>query len=383
MVGPLTGTAAVTGNRFTAIGKSPKTGCWGDANCGGTFGPALKFSGYDGILFVGKAKTPVYLLIDDGEVRLYSASPYWGNGADIEKAIKKNHGTDFEVAWIGVAGENKSLIAAIMNNEARAAARSGLGAVMGSKNLKAVAARGKKSVSIADSEGLKRYVVKAMNDAREANSPAYQLFTTFGTSGLPGGSAMNGDSPVKNWKSAGIVEFVDANKISDVAYNKYLLSRTGCWHCLSVCSGLLKVANGEFATDGPHTHRPEYETIAAFGSNLLVDEIEVIIKANDLCNHYGMDTIAAGGTIGFAMECFERGILTLKDTDGLDLSWGNGRAVIELIKLMAERRGIGGILEDGVPQLLRRLAEGPKSLLFTCTVRKELCTIRVSLLEWR
>jgi len=172
--------------------------------------------------------------------------------------------------------------------------------VMGSKNLKAVAVAGTQKVPVADEAGLNAYVTESMRAAKAENSPAYQLFTTFGTSGLAAASAMNGDSPVKNWAGSGEVDFPGASKVSDVALDKYRVRRTGCWHCAISCGAYLSVPDGPYATAGAYEHRPEYETLAAFGSMLLMDDTEAMLKVNELCNRAGMDTIAAGTTIAFS-----------------------------------------------------------------------------------
>lgn len=353
--GPLTGTHAITGNRFTAVGKSPKTGTWGDANCGGNFGPALKFSGYDAVFFSGISSEPVYLYIRDGNAELRDATPYWGNGADIEAELTKVLGDDVRVAWIGEAGENKNLMASIMNDNGRAAARSGLGAVMGSKNLKAVAVAGSQEVPVADDEALKELVSRLMRNAREENSPAYQLFTTFGTSGLAAQSAWSGDSPVKNWAGTGEIDFPGAGKISDVAYKPYEVRRSGCWRCAIRCGAHLSVSEGPYATEGAYQHRPEYETIAAFGSMLLMDDLEALLKINELCNRFGMDTISVGSTVAFAIECFENGIIDIEQTHGLELKWGNAPAIVETVRQIGKRVGFGAILADGSAKAAERI----------------------------
>lgn len=355
--GPLTGTRAITGNRFTVVGKSPKTGTWGDANCGGNFGPALKFSGYDAIYFRGISPKPVYLYVRDGKAEIRDATPYWGNGVDVEAELIKELGDDVKVAWIGRAGENKNLTASVMNDLGRAAARSGLGAVMGSKNLKAVAVAGTQKVPVADEAGLNAYVTESMRAAKAENSPAYQLFTTFGTSGLAAASAMNGDSPVKNWAGSGEGDFPGASKVSDVALDKYRVRRTGCWHCTISCGAYVSVPDGPYATSGEYEHRPEYETLAAFGSMLLMDDTEAMLKVNELCNRAGMDTIAAGTTVAFAIECFERGIINVEDTGGLELRWGNAPAIVEVTRQMAERTGFGAILADGAKKAAERIGK--------------------------
>ena len=241
LTGPLTGTAAITGNRFVVVGKSPKTGTWGDANCGGTFGPALKFSGYDGVFFTGISPRPVYLLIDDGHAELRDAADLWDKPEEADEthpelALKKRHGKKFEVAWIGRSGETLSLTAGVMNDIGRSAARSGLGAVMGSKRLKAIVAGGSQTVPLHDADGLRLYAAKIMKTTKQENSPMWQMFSEYGTAASTAPSAASGDSPVRNWSGVGTVDFVDAYKLSDVATDEYKIKRAGCRRSCSASS---------------------------------------------------------------------------------------------------------------------------------------------------
>lgn len=358
VTGPLTGTTAVTGNRFTAIGKSPKTHTWGDANCGGTFGPALKFAGYDGVFVTGASEKPVYLLIDEGQASLHDASDVWNKGDDLhpERVLKERHGRKFEVAWIGRAGETMSLTAGVMNDIGRSAARSGLGAVMGAKKLKAIVTGGSHQIPLHDAEGLRLCAAGAIKDAKTENSPTWQAFSEYGTTGGVAASAASGDSPVKNWAGVGIVDFTDAYAISDVALDDYKLKRTGCWHCNIACSAHMRVPEGKYAVE---THRPEYETLAAAGTMTLSNDIEAMHKFNDVCNFYGMDTITTGSIIAYAMEAYERGYLNGVDTDGIELAWGNSDAVVEMAKKLGRREGrLGEIFGDGVAKAAERLGAG-------------------------
>ncbi|MBE3556279.1 MAG: aldehyde ferredoxin oxidoreductase family protein [Firmicutes bacterium] len=361
--GPLTGTMAITGNRWMAVGKSPKTGGWGDANCGGTFGPALKACGYDAVFFMGRSPKPVYLYLTEDHAELRDATRFWGTGLAVEETLKKELGHKVEVAWIGEAGERCQLTAGIMNDEGRSAARSGLGAVMGSKRLKAVAALGNKKIPVADEDSLRKYTTGLMRQAKEANSPMYQAFTNYGTTSTTAASAMSGDSPVKYWQGAGVVDFPQASKISDVANDAYKIKRTGCWHCQISCSSFQRVPSGKYATEGEHTHRPEYETAAAFGTMTLTDNLEALHKVNELCNRYGADTIATGSTVAFAFACFDKGILTPEMTDGLVLTWGNDEALVALTEKVLKREGkIGELLGDGVAKAAEKLGPAAQEI---------------------
>ena len=369
VTGPLTGTTAITGNRFTAMAKSPKTNTWGDANCGGTFGPALKFSGYDGVFISGASETPVYINIDDGKTEILDAADIWDQGDELhpERVLKERHGKKAEIAWIGRAGETQSLTAGVMNDMGRSAARSGLGAVMGSKKLKAIVARGTQKIPLADEDGLRLYAASVMRGTKEENSPMWQGFSAYGTTMATAPSAASGDSPVKNWAGVGIVDFPDAYKISDVALDEYNVKRGGCWRCNIACSAHMRVEDGPYASE---THRPEYETLAAAGTMTLSNNLEAMHKFNELCNFYGMDTISAGSIVAFAMECYEKGIISDADTDGIDLTWGNSDAVVEMTKKLGKREGrLGEIFGDGVAKAAERL--GPEAEEFAVHVHGE------------
>jgi aldehyde:ferredoxin oxidoreductase len=357
-VGPLCGTKSPSAGRFTVVGKSPLTGGWGEANCGGHFGPALKSTGYDGVFISGKSEKPVYLLLTDEKIEIKDATHLWGKDSiETEEGIREELGLHgIRVACIGQAGENQSKIAAIMHDHGRAAGRSGLGAVMGSKTLKAIAATGSLKAPMANEEEFNRIAEEMKNEILKNPTPVAEFFGSVGTAGTYSGSVAAQDSPIQNWK--GVVQKAytveQAEKISGEAYNKYKKRKYACAQCQIVCGAIveLKDASGNVILT---SHRPEYETISAFGSMCLVDDIETIIKANDLCNRYGFDTISAGATIAFAMECFEEGFITLNDTGGIPLEWGNKEAITNLIELMSQRMGIGDVLADGVKSASERI----------------------------
>ncbi len=350
LTGPLTGTPALIGSRFIVVGKSPKTHTWGDANCGGFFGMALKRAGYDGLLFKGISAKPVYLFIDEGEYALLDASDIWGlNVSDLEDTLLARHGKDVQVVSIGPAGEKLSLLAAIMNDKERAAGRSGLGAVMGSKRLKAIVVRGGMTIPIADP--------KSINTIRRGllhqTSDFYNTLRKWGTAGITADSAFSGDSPVKNWGGNGITDFPKemAKKISDDAvtsvkdYKPY-----SCSACVIGCGGRMRQDTGRFAlkyNEGMGA-KPEYETLCMIGTNLLNDDLPSIIKINEICNSGGIDTISLGGVLGYVIECYENGLLKKGDLDGLEMTWGNAAAMVEMSRKIVEREGVGDILADGV-----------------------------------
>jgi len=354
VTGVLTGTDAMGGSRYVMVGKSPLTGGWGDANSGGNVGPYLKFAGYDAVFFTGISKKPVYLLIDNGKAELKDASKLWGKDTfDTQDILRDAHGKELEVACIGPAGEKLSLIAAVMNNKGRAAGRSGLGAVMGSKKLKAIAVKGNMKIPVADEvasrEMRKRHITNI--------NPRSQFIGGFGTAALFEMSLTSDDAPCKNWDGVGIIDFPKFKDISAQPVKEQQARKYGCWHCPVGCGGIMKAnTTGDFTYD-EHAHKPEYETLAMYGSNLLNNDLISIIKANDVCNRYGMDTISAGACVAFAMECYEKGVLTKKDI-GMDLKWGDPKAIIALSEMMGKREGIGAVLADGVKIAAKKIGKG-------------------------
>lgn len=353
--GLLTGTP-LFGQRWQVVCKSPLTGAWGDANCGGDFGGVLKLAGWDGIMFFGKAPKPVYLLIEDDKVELRDAADLWGTGAiENETALKARHGKRASVANIGPAGETISLISGICNDHGRLAARSGVGAVMGSKNLKAVVAVTDRKILGQTPETIK--LLRTGLD--EMVKPLKDFFHNFGTTGITANSALNGDSPVKNWGGVGVVDFPDSKEIDGGSViNPKMEKSYGCWHCPVACGAESVQSTNDKYPYPHHTHRPEYEAMGAFGTMSLVKSPDALIYANHLCNEYGFDVISAGVTTSFAVECFENGIITKEDTDGLELRWGGDEAIIELLKMMGERRGIGAVLADGVKVAAEKIGNG-------------------------
>jgi aldehyde:ferredoxin oxidoreductase len=353
LTGPLTGTPATFGCRYVAVAKSPLTDSWGDANSGGHFGPHLKFAGYDGVFFNGISEKPVYLLVDNGKAELKDAAHLWGKDtSETEKILEAEYGPNAKIVSIGPAGEKLSLIACIMSDN-DAAGRAGMGAVMGSKKLKAVVARGNMKVPIAD--------VETANRLRQENIAGgkkfLERFAIYGTGGHGATSAHNGDTPVKNWGGVGIIEMPDVSGLSGEHVIANLDKRRGCWHCPAACKAVLKEGKGEYKYPAG-TARLEYETIGALGANCLNTNVESIEMANYYCNSYGMDTISAGSVIAFAMECYEHGIITRADTGGIELTWGNHRALVPMLEKMVKREGFGDVLADGSKVAAKRIGKG-------------------------
>lgn len=351
--GVLTGTDALGGSRYIMVGKSPLTGGWGDANSGGNVGPYLKFAGYDAVFFTGIAPRPVYLYIENGQAELKDASHLWGKDTfETQDILREAHGKEVEVACVGPSGEKKALVAAVMNNKGRAAGRSGLGAVMGSKNLKAIALKGNLEIPVAD-----KAKATEMRKKHLANMGPAQLMKDFGTCGMYGFTAQVDDTPCKNWGGTAVVDFPQFEKIGGEHIIAQQERRYGCWHCPIACGGIMNEGTGEYKW-AAGAHKPEYETQAMFGGNLLNDNVDSIIMANEICNRYGLDTISAGACIGFTIECYENGIIDKNDTDGLEMTWGNHKNIIAMLEKLAKREGFGDIIADGVKVAAQKIGKG-------------------------
>jgi aldehyde:ferredoxin oxidoreductase len=357
MTGPFTGTQAICGTRYQVICKSPLTGGWGDGNCGGDFGPYLKFAGYDGVFFTGASPKPVYLYIENGKAELKDASDLWGKDSyETEDILAERHGSKTtKVACIGPAGERLSLSAGVMNYHGRAAGRSGVGAVMGSKKLKAIAANGKGEVPVAD--GRKVLDLRKKYLATFPGHPFYELFHSQGTCGLNAVSAHSGDSPVKNWGGVGVVDFPEAELISGDKVIEKQKEREGCWHCTIQCGGRMKAPTGEYKYHEGES-KPEYETCCMFGTNCLNSNLDSLIMVNEICGKAGLDTISTAVAVAFAIECYENGILTKKDTGGLEMTWGNHAAIVAMTEKIASGEGIGALLGKGVEEAAKKIGNG-------------------------
>jgi aldehyde:ferredoxin oxidoreductase len=358
--GPLTATGVYGGGRFTVVAKSPLTGGWADSNSGGSVGPELKAAGYDAVFFSGAAAKPVCLVLDDGQARLIDAGHLWGKDThETDDMLQEELGGPglWKISCIGPAGEQLSLMAGIVNEKGRIAARSGVGAVMGSKNLKALAVRGGKSkrVPIADPAALKE-VHKGYSEAIK-NSPFHQGLTAAGTGGGTSFLLSIGDCPTANWASTGTDSLPTCNNLDSANMDVYKLKPYACHSCSIRCGAIIEVKEGPFATQD-EMHRPEYETLAAFGPLCRNDNLEAVIKANEYCNRVGLDTISAGGTVAFAIECYENGLITKEDTGDLELTWGNAAAIVEVTRQMAYREGFGAVLADGSKVAAERIGKG-------------------------
>ncbi|MBN1248807.1 MAG: aldehyde ferredoxin oxidoreductase family protein [Anaerolineae bacterium] len=355
--GVLTG-LPISGASRSAVGaKSPLTGGFGAAEAGGNFGAQLKRAGFDALIVEGAAAHPVYLWIKDGEVEIRDASDLWGMPTkETEAALRKALGSQrVEAAMIGPGGESLVRYACIMNGTKDAAGRTGLGAVMGSKKLKAVAVLGTRGLEAHDQEtvmALAREMAQGVNAGERAKG-----LHTWGTGvGLDGGLA-SGNLPVRNFRD-GDFEGVD-NLSADHFMPTIGVGMEGCYACAIRCKKMVK-ADGPIALD-PDYGGPEYESIGALGSTCGVNDILAVSKATELCNAYSLDTISTGVTIAFAMECFERGLISLEQTGGIDLRFGNGDAVIQMVEMIARREGIGDLLAEGSLRASRAIGHGSEA----------------------
>jgi aldehyde:ferredoxin oxidoreductase len=348
LTGPLVGTSMTSAGRHSVCARSPLTGIWGEANSGGFFGPELRYTGYDGVLITGSAEKPVWISILDGQAALHSAADLWGNDIYITQARLREALGDpkVRVATIGLAGENKVKLAGIANDHGRFAARTGLGAVMGSKNLKAIAVRGKGKVPLYAPEEF-RTITNQILALYKEDFPAQSL-RAYGTAGYVNLSHMLGDLPIRYFQEG---EYAPADNLSGVDLAEKLLVRnTACHKCVIACGRETQSP----AYEDPRVDGPEYETVGALGSLLMIFDLEAVIHSGHLCNLYGLDIISMGVTIGLACELYERGLLTTADTGGLEIRYGDAETVFRLIELTARREGFGAILAEGNAALAKR-----------------------------
>ncbi|MCP4197849.1 MAG: aldehyde ferredoxin oxidoreductase family protein [Proteobacteria bacterium] len=352
-IGPLAGTPAQSCSRWIITTKSPLTGTYFRSVAGGGLGLELKKAGFDILVVEGKADAPSYLWIDDGKVEIRSAEKFVGmKTQETTDALREELGsTKIKVANVGPAAENLVLYSVIYDDE-RVAARGGVGAVMWSKGLKAIAVRGvKKKFEVADRKRLMAFTKKQSKILKE--TPPLQMFSHIGTAlGVQGNTGF-GVYPIRNFQTN---EWDGVDALSHDKIEEIFEKDAHCTRCHIHCGRFVKVTDGPLA--GKVVKGPEYEAMYSLGSALDVKHLNTVLEANWICDQYGLDTITAGMTIAFAMECFEKGILTKDDTDGLDLSWGNNEAVISLLKKVATRDGIGDILADGSKKAAERIGKG-------------------------
>jgi aldehyde:ferredoxin oxidoreductase len=387
MPGLLTGSGAPFSGRFMVAAKSPLTGGWGDANGGGRFGPALRATGYDGVFVRGVSARPVYLYLDGQRAELRDAAALWGlDTVATEEAIARATFPDVHVACIGPAGEKRSLISGIVNDGGRIAARCGLGAVMGAKNLKAVAARGKGSPQLADKAAfdastkgyrdlfrkkpvlwaswVHRFIhvlapLMGRLHMQFSGGPTQMVIDNFRLYGTSAGTALQvavGDTPIRNWTGSSATDYPVglAVNLSDEAVIRDKIKPYACHSCPLACGGVIRLP------DGGTGLRPEYETLAAFGPTVMNSDLATVVACNEICNLAGLDSISAGVTVAFALECYERGWLSPELAGEIELCWGDDKAIVELTRRIAARQpGLGDWLADGVRRAAQRL--GPEA----------------------
>lgn len=361
MLSVLTGAPISGQSRMTAVAKSPLTSGVGDSQSGGFWPAELKFAGFDGLVIRGKAEKPVYLWIHDGEVEIRDASHLWGKITGEVDDILHDELDDnkIEILQCGPAGENRVRFAAIMSMSNRANGRTGMGAVMGSKNLKAIAVRGKQRPSVADSKSLNQL---ARWGAKNLEGSDVEGLAKYGTAEVMMPQHLAGGLPTRNWDS-GVFDGAEAISGETMADN-ILTKRDTCYACTIRCKRVVEVTEGPYIVNEKYGG-PEYETLATFGSYCGVDNLEAIAYANQLCNQYGMDTISCGATIAWAINCFEEGLLTLEDTGGIELKYGDADLVVQLTEMIGKREGIGDLLADGSAHAASVIGKGTEDLVVT------------------
>jgi aldehyde:ferredoxin oxidoreductase len=349
--GVMTGAPIPAACRFAAVGKSPLTGAAGESEAAGFFGPELKKAGFDAVVFRGRSETPVYLWVTGGRAEIREARAFAQQGArEVEDAIRSELGSDkIRVAQTGPAGMNRVRFANITNNLGHFNGRNGFGAVMGSKNLRAVAALGAGDLAYQDPDFLRQTATDFAKTFRK--SAAGDALYVYGTTGFPEPLSAAGGLPVNNFRRGGLA---DAAVIGGDAYNSLLLKkRKGCHACPIMCKRVIALEDPVYGVDSRYGG-PEYETISALGSNLNILDLKAVAKGNEICNRHCMDTISAGMVIAFACECFEKGVITAADTGGLELRFGDPRLMLRLLEMTARREGLGDLLAEGTARLAER-----------------------------
>lgn len=365
MNGPFAGLKLSGVSRSSVAGCSPLTGHWGDSSFGGYFAPELRYAGYDGIVITGKSPEPVLILIEDSSIKIIDASAYWGLGtAGVNQALKGLYGKNARTLVIGPAGENLVKYSIILNDNHHASGRAGFGAIMGSKNLKAIVVKASnKNMELADPEkanSLRKELNERIRDSLNAN-----LLRENGTAANLVGGVYSGDVPVKNWTSCFWEEAAE-ELTGGTLTQKYLTRRGACAYCGVGCKRVIEIKDGPWAI--PEGPGPEYETIVAFGTLIGSIDLAAVCKAGRICNDLGLDTISAGSTIAWAMEAFEKEDLSLADTGGIELKWGDLKTVIDvLIPSIANRDGkMGELLSEGSVSASRKIGKGSAAYTTHC-----------------
>lgn len=350
MTGPLTGTPALLSGRHGFAGRSPLTGFWGHASVGGHWGVELRRTGFDGLAIVGKAKRPTYVCLYDDKIEFRDADGIWGlDTFETDAAIKRELGDRAQVCTIGPAGERLVKYAGVFTDgvHARTAARCGLGALMGSKNLKALAVRGIRDLPIANSESLK----ESIRELLPSFTDKLKGMSEYGTPGLVVPCESIGDLPIKNWTQGSWTQ--GAKRLSAQELNaKFLKKRFHCAGCVVGCG---RTVGGILDKDLQETGGAEYETLGMLGSNCLIEDLPSVLRLNELVNRLGLDSIETGAVVAFCMELYEKGLIGTEEMGGIDLQWGNAEASEELIRMISRREGFGDVLADGLKEAAKKV----------------------------
>jgi aldehyde:ferredoxin oxidoreductase len=353
MTGALTGTSSASASRYSVVAKSPQTNYWGQSNSGGFFGPAIKRSGFDGVIFEGVSTQPVYLYMANGTAELRDAGHLWGTTVpDCDDRLQSEIGQALNVACIGPAGEKLVRYAAIMNNKHRAAGRTGMGAVMGSKRLKAITCGGNARVALAHAQEFNKVAQRQREYMDESIMKIG--FEAFGTNLIADMVNIRGGYPTRNWQYGTFEEIENVN--GQAMTDKVLIEGVRCFACPVACGRGTEIREGKWK--GAHGEGPEYETVDTLGAMCGVGDLNAITKANYLCNEYGLDTISTGATIAFALECYEHGLLTDEQTGGIALEFGNADLIVELVEMIGKRQGFGELLGEGTLRMAQKLGQG-------------------------
>ncbi len=354
LTGPTSGTSIPGGARFSVCAKSPLTDMFGESSSGGSFAFELRSAGWDGIVVEGASDKPVYIVINDDKVEIKDASDLWGKDTyEVIDILKERHGDKKRGSQvlIGVAGEKLVRFAAVASERKNFAARCGLGAVMGSKKLKAIFVKGSGKVSLADPD---RYNARRKIILKKAQEHiAIQVLTAQGTNAALGISAVTGDLPAKNWTvgdNSAISSKIEGGVLSGP---DFYIGNDSCHGCMIACKRVVHITDGPYK--GMEGAGPEYEGVASLGSLLMIGDMAAVIKMNELCNQLGMDVISCGATIAFAMDCFEQDIIGTKDTDGIELKWGDDTAAMKMIEKIARRDGFGDVLAGGSKRAAQKI----------------------------
>lgn len=348
--GPVSGTMIVGAGKCDFTTKSPLTGGYASSSLGGMFTAEMKYAGIDSIILEGISPRPVYLFIDDDRIELRDAQDLWGRGSfDVEIELKEKLGEEFQIAVVGPGGENGVLFGCINHDFGREAGRGGVGAVMGTKKLKAIALRGTRSITVADLDAYRKAGMALFKACKDAEG--LKPWQTYGTTIVTSWCDEVGALPTRNFSAGSFEE--GKSLYGTVMREQIVITDKGCFGCPSPCGKWSRMKRYQTGVEGP-----EYETIALMGSNLGISDIQDVAQLNLLCDDLGIDTISAGGVIAWAMECYEKGILTKEDTGGLDLKFGNVQAALTLVPMIAMRQGLGDLLADGVKRAAQKVGKG-------------------------